>query len=444
VIVLALSLVLSASALAEPTEPPTAFEGGYEKPVSVQPDPVWDGWAYVDVTVLSLFLVLGTMFLHAMRSRRAVRGLSIVALAYFGFFRHGCVCAVGAVQNVALAIGQGQLWSSDAMTYAVPIPVLAMFVIPLVWTLFAGRVFCGAVCPMGAIQDLVHLRSFRVPSWVDAGLRLMAVAVLLAAVLLAALGAAFIICAYDPFVGFFRLSGPAAILLAGGAVLALGMVVGRPFCRWACPYGVLLAAAGRLSKPIPLNISPTVCVTCRLCERICPVDAISTPASTGPIDADARRRARRSMAWAVLAVPVLVAAGAVGGALAGSAVANVHPTVRAAVYVAADQGKPADAISDATRAARQAKNEDGLLESADSVRRQFVWGTSVAAAVFGLAVGGTLISLSRRRANAHYEVNAARCVSCARCYSACPVGRRRGNGEALAETNDVERKSKTD
>jgi len=439
-----LAIVLSAPVFAEPTEPPTAFEGGYVKPEQVLPEPTVNMWPYVDVAAMVLFLAVGTIFLHGLRSRRAVRLVSVGALAYFGFFRQGCVCAVGAVQNIALALGQGEWGSAEvAAAVAVPIPVLAVFAVPLLWALFAGRVFCGAVCPLGAIQDLVHVRSFRVPRWLDAGLRLGAVAVLLSAVLLAALGAGFLVCRFDPFVGFFRLAGPAVLLLAGGAVLALGVVVGRPYCRWACPYGVLLAAAGRLSRPLRLSTSAGTCVTCRLCERVCPVDAIESPTPAGPMDEAARRSARRAMAAAVLAVPVLVAAGAVGGALAGPGVAKLHPVVRAAERVAADRGVPADAVSNETRAARRARTEDRLQQQAVDVRRQFAWGTAIAAALFGLAAGGRLIALSRRRHRDHHEIDTARCVSCARCYSACPVRRRHGDDVKLAAPKEQD-ESKTD
>jgi len=254
-------------------------------------------------------------------------------------------------------------------------------------------------------------------------------------VLLAAMGALFLVCRIDPFVGFFRLSGPAAMLLVGGAVLALGVVVGRPYCRWACPYGVLLSAAGRLSKPLRLTTSPptTTCVTCRLCERICPVDAIQPPTPPGPLDESARRHARRSMALAVLALPALVVAGAIGGALAGPGVAQLHPIVRSADRVAADWGAPADAVSDETLAARQAKTEHQLLQQADDVRQQFVWATAIATALLGLAAGGQRIALSRRRQRERYELDASRCVSCARCFNACPVDeRRRENDMTLA------------
>ena len=37
----------------------------------------------------------------------------------------------------------------------------------------------------------------------------------------------FVICRYDPFVSFFRFAGPLHMLLIGGALLVLGVFVGR-------------------------------------------------------------------------------------------------------------------------------------------------------------------------------------------------------------------------
>ena len=41
------------------------------------------------------------------------------------------------------------------ITNAVPLAVVAFFALPLVFALFFGRTFCAAVCPLGAVQELV-------------------------------------------------------------------------------------------------------------------------------------------------------------------------------------------------------------------------------------------------------------------------------------------------
>ena len=97
-------------------------------------------------------LSLASYFALVTRSRRHLLVLTIASLLWFGFWRKGCVCPIGATQNVALAM-------VDA-TYVVPLGG-AFFVLPLVFTLFFGRTFCAAVCPLGAVQELVAVRSSR-------------------------------------------------------------------------------------------------------------------------------------------------------------------------------------------------------------------------------------------------------------------------------------------
>ena len=89
-----------------------------------------------------------------------------VFVALFCFLREGCVCPIGSTQNIVLSI-----FDKD---YAVPLVVLAFFLLPLLFTLFFGRTFCAGVCPLGAIQDLVLLRPAKVPRWAESALRLIA------------------------------------------------------------------------------------------------------------------------------------------------------------------------------------------------------------------------------------------------------------------------------
>ena len=55
--------------------------------------------------------------------------------------------------------------------------VIAFFFLPLVAALLFGRVFCGGVCPLGAVQDLVLLRPVTVPEKLDRVLRWLPVRV---------------------------------------------------------------------------------------------------------------------------------------------------------------------------------------------------------------------------------------------------------------------------
>ncbi|MCA9217787.1 MAG: 4Fe-4S binding protein [Planctomycetales bacterium] len=157
-----------------------------------------------------------------------------------------------------------------------PLVVLAFFLLPLAAALLAGRVFCGGVCPLGAVQDIVLLRPVEVPRRVDQFLGLFKYAYLIAAIGFAMQPAEsrdFIICRFDPFVGMFRLNGPAWLLATGGGLLLLGTVVGRPYCRYLCPYGGLLAIVSRFAI-WPVSITPDDELDCGLCVDSCPFGAI--------------------------------------------------------------------------------------------------------------------------------------------------------------------------
>ena len=221
------------------------------------------------MALLALCLGVSSWLIYKRRSRKAVLSLAIFSVFYFGFFRKGCVCSIGSLQNVALAL-------SDK-TFPLPIGIIAFFLLPLMFALVLGRTFCAGVCPHGALQDLVLLKPVKIPAWLEHGLGLVPFFYLGAAVLLAATGSAFIICEeYDPFVPIFRMNGRALMVLAGIGLLLTGMFVGRPYCRFLCPYGALLKMSAIASK-WRVRVTADVCTQCRLCEESCPFGALREP-----------------------------------------------------------------------------------------------------------------------------------------------------------------------
>jgi len=398
--------------------PPPEFESGYQMPSIAYPPPRALPLEYLDVVVLVLALALASYLVLKRRSRKAVLGLSVFSLAYFGFYREGCVCAIGSVQNVALALAQP--------TYAVPLAVMVFFAAPLLFTLLFGRTFCAAVCPHGALQDLVLWKPVRVPAWLEKGLGVIPYVYLGAGVLFAATGSGFIICRYDPFVPIFRVTGSFGILLVGAGFLLVGLFVGRPYCRFLCPYGALLRLAGKACRWQP-RITPDVCTQCQLCADSCPYGAILEPAEVPPRRRLLRERAR--LGWLLIATPLWIALGVWLGFRLAPVAAQVHPSVRlAARYLEQQRGElNKDQLTQAEllELRRADRTADELLAEAATAQKQFRIGTPIFGGFVGLVIALRLLGFSIWRKQTDYEPDPGACYACARCFLSCPQERLR-------------------
>jgi polyferredoxin len=405
--------LLTSVAFAEQRFPPPEFEGGHQLPVTATPPAREVMLQYLDVAVLGACLALASWLVFKPRSRKGLIALSIFSVLYFGFWRKGCVCSIGSVQNVALALlDRG---------YSVPAGVMAFFLLPLAFALFAGRTFCAGVCPHGALQDLVLLKPVKVPLWLEQGLSVLPYIYLGAGVLFAATGSAFIICQYDPFVPIFRMNGRTLMVLAGAALLLLGVFVGRPYCRFLCPYGALLKLGAIVAK-WRVRVTPDYCTQCRLCEASCPFGAMREPESGGVVP-HTLARDRRRLALLLVLVPALMAGGGWLGWRFSAPASRLHPTVSLAEQFVRAQGvAPKFGIPSpdelALERVRQTPQE--ILTEAGRIRGRFVTGGTIFGAWVGLVIGAKLISRSLRRRRTDYEPDRGDCFACARCFEFCP------------------------
>lgn len=247
------------------------------------------GWCYGDVAVVAGLLLSGIWLVRSHRPARWISAQLGVALLYLGLIRGGCICPVGAAANVLLGIAHPEL---------VGLATLALFLLPLVVALASGRIFCGTVCPLGAVQQLLSRREAQ-PLSIRLHRLLLAlpVVILLIAAGEAWLGKGFLPCRLDPYTPLFfqghalvqKLAALAAQgyaeprwILAGGGLawailiwaLFVGWFIPRAFCRYVCPYGVLLgllASVGFWRR----EIDAEACIRCASCVKQCPVQAIS-------------------------------------------------------------------------------------------------------------------------------------------------------------------------
>ena len=390
------------------------FKTDYVSPDLVMPGASGPMLEYLDVAVLAAALALAGWFALRQRSRRGLLLLTLFSLGYFGFWRRGCVCAVGAVQNLALG------WA-DA-SYTIPVTVIAFFVLPLLATLFFGRVFCASVCPLGAVQELALWRPVRTPAWLNHTLGLLPWVYLSVAVLFAATGAGFLICEGDPFVGFFRMGAPFHMAITGALFLVASLFIGRPYCRFVCPYGALLGLLSRVSRR-HATITPDTCVQCRLCEDACPYGAIRSPMPAAA--PEARATGVRRLVLILAAVPLIAIAAAATGFVFGNLLSQAHPRVALALDMYREAANTAQPMSLEREAFfTSGLPTEALYDNARTIQGRFAVGGALLGALLALAVGAQLIGLSLWRSRTDYEPDRARCFSCGRCFAYCPVGRK--------------------
>ena len=163
----------------------------------------------------------------------------------------------------------------------------------LITALLLRSAFCGWICPLGFIQDIIHgfsawlqkkfvpvRKSFRTisqrgqPVWkfLDKYLRFVKYGVLVWAVTGAAIYGVMVFRDYDPWSALINISEwivtPGLIVL--GLTLVGSLFVERPWCRYACPLGAASGLLGKLS-PVYLKRNADACTSCKICTKACPM-----------------------------------------------------------------------------------------------------------------------------------------------------------------------------
>ncbi|MFZ5964995.1 4Fe-4S binding protein [Thalassococcus sp. BH17M4-6] len=204
-----------------------------------------------------------------------------VVLGFVGWWGQGQLSIVTPLATLQATLSQGSL----AFLLYDPFSLLIWGAAILGFFLWGRGLFCGWLCPFGALQEFAHhlgrllrLRQIRVPARWDDRLKWLKYLVLaaLAWVTVAIPAQMDKAAEVEPFktaitTFFLREWYYAAYALFW---VFLGMVLFKGFCRYVCPLGALMAIGGalRLRRWIPRRLecgSP-----CQLCRVECQYDAI--------------------------------------------------------------------------------------------------------------------------------------------------------------------------
>lgn len=390
--------------------PKPDFESGYEYPDIIYQIPNEGLWVTVDILLLILLMSFVAWAVIKKQTRKPIIWVSIISVAYFGFFRSGCVCSIGSVQNVALALADP--------SYVLPISVLLFFILPILFAFLFGRVFCAGVCPFGALQEIVNIKNYRLSRAVTNVLGLIPWIYLIFALLYAVTRSGFIICQFDPFVGIFRLGGDIGLITFGVLLLVASLFTGRPFCRFICPYGALLSLFSRVSI-WKIQITKKTCINCELCHNACPVDAIKPPYEN-KVKEERLIGVKRIINYFII-LPLMIISGAFLLRSVSAELSRSHKDVRLYDMVMNHEREPMDVLSVELEAFYgHGETIEELTGKYEQIQNDFRLYSTVAGGLIGLVIGISLIGLSLKRTRHQYEIDTADCVACGRCFSYCP------------------------
>lgn len=147
------------------------------------------------------------------------------------------------------------------------------------------KAFCGWLCPVGTLSEYlwragrqIFRRNFRLPRWLDLGLRSLkylllgffvwAVANMSADAIEQFMRSSYGAIADVHMLNFFRYLGETAAIVLGVLVVA-SVLVQNFWCRYLCPYGALLGLTSLLS-PARIRRSASACIDCAKCAKACP------------------------------------------------------------------------------------------------------------------------------------------------------------------------------
>lgn len=234
------------------------------------------------LVVLTLILALQSRLTRSRRTHRWVRnGYLVFTLVWLGWIAGGQLSIIHVLNYL-----KAPFQSFDLGFYlAEPLIVMVTAYAAISLLLIGRGVFCGWLCPFGALQELLAqvARALRLPQWNPSdrlqkhlwmGKHASLAVVLALTFAVPSAGAAAE--EVEPFktviTSMFARSLPYAVYAAG--VLTVGLFTERAFCRFLCPLGGALAILDRLHLLNLLKRRPECGSPCRLCERSCPVRAI--------------------------------------------------------------------------------------------------------------------------------------------------------------------------
>lgn len=227
-------------------------------------------WIRLSVQILFFFLVLA---ISANKSLSEA-GFAIPLLSTASLH---AICPFGGVVSIY------EIFTSGKFVQKIHESSFILMSISIILAIGFGPLICGWVCPFGSFQEWlgkIGRKIFKkrynniIPIGIDKYLRYTRYILLALVVYNTATTAKLMFQNIDPYYALFNfwtseVALTAYIILT--ATILLSLIIERPWCKYACPYGAFLGLFN-LIRIFKIRRNAPTCINCKSCDRACPMN----------------------------------------------------------------------------------------------------------------------------------------------------------------------------
>lgn len=185
--------------------------------------------------IIIVILALIFCFLPIKRKAFVRRPFQIILIVYLGFMK-------GYLLSIALFAS----WINDPRIIRYSIPLVILAIPAILVPFFTGRnIYCGYICPFGALQELLSRIPLSKKIRVPRKAKIAKYILLLASAVIIIGGFAFDLTNIEPFTAFLLGYAKIAPIVIAVVFLILSIFIVRPWCLYFCPTGCLVESLRR-------------------------------------------------------------------------------------------------------------------------------------------------------------------------------------------------------